>query len=76
MQNRAYRQQNMHEVKICTKNYANGKKSQVDTAWRSHPSTANRAYQQLSDTAHLIIACVPLASRLHSSYAYQLTHNR
>ena len=25
----------MHAAKICTKNYTNGKKSQVDTTWRS-----------------------------------------
>ena len=29
----------MHAAKICTKNYANGKKSQVDTTWRSHLPT-------------------------------------
>ena len=29
----------MHVAKICTKNYANGKKSQVKTTWRSRLPT-------------------------------------
>ena len=29
----------MHAANICTKNYANGKKSQVDTTWRSRLPT-------------------------------------
>jgi len=33
MQNHEYHYQNMHAAKIYTKNYANGKKLQVDTAW-------------------------------------------
>ena len=57
----------MHAANIYAENYANAKKSQVDTAWRSHPSTANRAYQQLSNVARLLTACVPLASRLHAA---------
>lgn len=43
----------MHAANICTKNYANGKKSQVKTTWRSHLPTVNRIYQQLSATARL-----------------------
>ena len=57
----------MHAAKICAENYANGKKSQVDTAWRSHLPTASCAYQQLSDAARLLTACVPPASRSHTA---------
>ena len=52
----------MHAANIYTKNYANDKNTQVDTDWRSHQPTANRAYQQLSAAARLFAACVPLAS--------------
>jgi len=57
----------MHAAKICAKNYANGKKSQVDTARRSHPPTASCAYQQLSDAAHLLAARILLAFHLHTA---------
>lgn len=54
----------MHAAKIYVENYANGKKSQVDTTWRSHPPTANSTYQQLSDAARLLATRVPSAFRL------------
>ena len=53
----------MHAANICTKNYANGKKLQVDPTRRSHPPTVNRIYQQLSGAAHLFVARIPLAHR-------------
>ena len=56
MQNHVYFFVNMHTAKIYTKNYANGKSLQVDTTRRSHPPTANCAYQQLSSIAHLLLA--------------------
>jgi len=65
MQNHEYHQQNMHGAKFCTKIYANGKKSQVDTAWRSHPPTANSTYQQLSGAARLHAVRTPPAPRPH-----------
>ena len=66
----------MHAAKINAENYANGKKSQVDTAWRSHLPTVSCAYQQLSDAAHLLAACIPSVYRLRPSRTYQPTYNR
>jgi len=66
----------MHAANICAKNYANGKKSQVDTARRSHPPTESCAYQQFSDAAHLLAVRAPPAYRLHPGCTHQLTHNR
>lgn len=66
----------MHAANIYAENYANAKKSQVDTTWRSHPSTANRAYQQLSDAAHLLAACIPSVYRLRPSRIHQPAYNR
>ena len=59
----------MYAAKIYAENYANAKKSQVDTTWRSHPSTANSTYQQLSDAAHLLATRVPPAPRPHTARA-------
>ena len=66
----------MHAAKIYAKNYANGKNTQVDTTRRSHPPTANSAYQQLSDAADLFAAYVPPARRLHSGRTHQPAYNR
>ena len=57
----------MQAAKICAKNYANGKNLQVDTTRHSLPPTASCAYQQLSDAARLLTACVPPASRSHTA---------
>jgi hypothetical protein len=56
----------MHAAKIYAENYANAKKSQVDTTWRSHPPTANSTYQQFSAAARLFVARFPFAFRLRS----------
>ena len=66
----------MHAANIYAENYSNAKKSQVDTTWRSHPPTANSAYQQLSDAAHLLAACIPSVYRLHPARTHQPAHNR
>lgn len=69
----------MHAAKIYVENYANAKKSQVNNTWRSHPPTANSAYQQLSDAApahRLCSACIPFAYRLRPVRTHQLTYNR
>ena len=66
----------MHAAKIYAENYANAKKSQVNNTWRSHPPTANSAYQQLSDAVHLLAACIPSAYRLRSGRTYQTAYNR
>ena len=66
----------MHAAKIYAENYANGKNTQVDSTRRSHPPTANRAYQQLSGVAHLFAARVPSAHRLHPGRTYQPAYNR
>ena len=66
----------MHSAKICVENYANAKKSQVDTTWRSHPPTANSTYQQLSDAAYLFAARIPPARRLHPACTHQPAYNR
>lgn len=59
MQNHAYFLANMHTAKIYAKKYADGKNLQVDSTRRSHPPTANGAYQQLSSIAHLRLARTP-----------------
>ena len=66
----------MHAAKIYAENYANGKKSQVDTARRSHPPTASYAYQHLSGAAHLFVARIPLAHRPRPTRTHQPAHNR
>ena len=66
----------MHAAKIYVENYANGKKSQVDTARRSHPPTASYAYQQLSGVAHLHAARTPPAHRPRAARTYQPAYNR
>ena len=66
----------MHAAKIYAENYANAKKSQVNNTWRSHPPTANRAYQQLSGVAHLFAARVPSAHRSRPGRTYQTAYNR
>ena len=66
----------MHAENICAENYANGKKSQVDTTRRAHPPTASYAYQQLSDAVHLLAACIPSAYRLRPGRTYQTAYNR
>lgn len=66
----------MHAANICAENYANGKNTQVDTDWRSHQPTANRAYQQLSAAAHLFVARIPLAHRSRPGRTYQTAYNR
>ena len=66
----------MHAANICAENYANAKKSQVDTTRRSHPPTVNRIYQQLSATARLFAACIPSAYRLRPGRTYQTAYNR
>ena len=66
----------MHAANIYAKNYANGKKSQVDTAWRSHPPTANSTYQQLSGAARPHAACTSPALCPRSARTYQSAHNR
>ena len=66
----------MHAANICTKNYANGKKLQVKTTWRSHPSTASRAYQQLNGAARLFAARTPPAFHSHPARTHQPAHNR
>ena len=66
----------MHAAKICAKNYANGKSTQVDTTRRVHPPTANSAYQQLSAAVLLFVARIPLAHRLRLGRTHQPAHNR
>ena len=66
----------MHAANIYAKNYANGKKSQVDTTRHSHLPTVNRIYQQLSGAAHLFVARIPLAHRPRPARTYQPAHNR
>ena len=66
----------MHAANICTKNYANGKKSQVDTTRRSRLPTVNRVYQQLSGAVHLFVARIPLAHRPRPTRTHQPAHNR
>ena len=66
----------MHAANICTKNYANGKKMQVKTTWRSRLPTVNRICQQLSGAVHLFVARIPLARRPRSARTYQTAHNR
>ena len=66
----------MHAAKIYAENYANAKKSQVNNTWRSHPPTANSAYQQLSDAVHLLAACASTAYRLRPGRTYQTAYNR
>ena len=66
----------MHAANNYAENYANAKKSQVNTTWRSHPPTANSAYQQLSDAVHLLAACIPSAYRLRPGRTYQTAYNR
>ena len=66
----------MHAANICTKNYANGKKSQVKTTRRVHPPTANSAYQQLSAAVLLFVARIPLAHRPRPTRTHQPAHNR
>ena len=66
----------MHAANIYAENYSNAKKSQVDTTWRPHPPTANSAYQQLSDAAHLLAACIPSVYRLRPSRTHQPAYNR
>ena len=66
----------MHTANIYAENYANAKKSQVDTTWRSHPPIASCAFQQLSAAAHLFAARIPPAYRLRPVRTGQPTHNR
>ena len=66
----------MHAANICTKNYANGKKSQVKTTRRSRLPTVNRICQQLSGAAHLFVARIPLAHRPRPTRTHQPAHNR
>ena len=66
----------MHAANMYAENYANAKKSQVDTTWRSHPPTANSTYQQLSGAAHLFVARIPLAHRPRPTRTHQPAHNR
>ena len=51
----------MHAAKIYVENYANGKKSQVDSTRHLHPPTANSTYQQFSAAVRLFAACTPAA---------------
>ena len=62
----------MHAANICTKNYANGKKSQVKTTWRSRlptqtastsSSAASRARMQPARRPHVARA-LPAPTRL------------
>ena len=53
----------MHAANICTKNYANGKKSQVKTTWRSRLPTQTASTS--SSAASRV--CSQLALRLHST---------
>ena len=46
----------MHAANIYAENYANAKKSQVDTTRRSRLPTVNRICQQLSAAARLFVA--------------------
>ena len=51
----------MHAANICTKNYANGKKSQVKTTWRSRlpTQTASTSCSAASRTrTSPVLACV------------------
>ena len=66
----------MHAAKIYVENYANGKKSQVDSTRHLHPPTASYAYQQLSDAAHLLAARVQSVYRLRPGRTYQSAYNR
>ncbi len=76
MQNYEYCTYIMHAAKICAENYANAKKSQVDTTWRSHPPIANSAYQQLSGGAHLLAARRAPARRPRAARTHQPAYNR
>ena len=73
----------MHAANICTKNYANGKKSQVKTTWRSRLPTQTAS----TSSSALLRACsppafrsysvrVPPARRLHSGRTHQPAPNR
>ena len=66
----------MHAANIYTKNYANGKNPQGDTTQRAHLPTVSCAYQQLSDAAHLLAACIPSVYRLRPSRTHQPAYNR
>ena len=66
----------MHAANIYAENYANAKKSQVDTTWRSHPPTANSTYQQFSAAARLFVARTQSARRPCPARTYQSAHNR
>ena len=66
----------MHAANICTKNYANGKKSQVKTTRRSRLPTVNSTYQQLSGAARPHAAHTSPALCPRSARTYQSAHNR
>ena len=65
----------MHAANICTKNYANGKKLQVKTTWRSRlptqtASTSSSAASRARTRPHVA------RTRLRSARTYQSAHNR
>ena len=57
----------MHAANIYAENYANAKKSQVDTTRRAHPPTANSTYQQFSVAARLFVVRVLPVRRSHTT---------
>ena len=62
----------MHAANICTKNYANGKKSQVKTTWRLRLPTQTASTS--SSAASRV--CTQPARRPRSARTYQTAHNR
>ena len=62
----------MHAANICTKNYANGKKLQVKTTWRSRlPTQTASTSSSAASRARTQSARRPCPAR-----TYQSAHNR
>ena len=56
----------MHGGKICTKNYANGKKSQVKTTWRSRlPTQTVSTCSSAASRVRTLPARRPRSARTH-----------
>ena len=62
----------MHAANICTKNYANGKKLQVKTTWRSRLPTQTAS----TSSSAALHACTQSARRLRPGRTHQPAHNR
>ena len=62
----------MHAAKICAKNYANGKKSQMDTTWRSRLPTQTASTSSSAASRARTLS----ARRPHAARTYLYAHNR